>query len=103
MQDAAAVTSVRTQFLVLPDEQTPANAAPYLAGLVARRCSVIIAAGEAPVASVYADAAKFPQVVFLVIGGSTATPSVRQLRPGADLRAEVKAALLPLRPSPTGP
>jgi hypothetical protein len=101
MQDAAAETTVRTQYLAVPGEQTAANAAPYLAGLVARRCNVIIATGEPAVASLYADAPKYPQVVFVAVGGTTPSPRVRQIRADGDVRAEVKATVLPLRPSPT--
>jgi hypothetical protein len=101
MQDAAAQTLVRTQFLALPGEQSKANAAPYLAGLVARRCNVIVAVDEAPVASIYADAAMYPQAVLVAIGGANPAPRVRQIRADADVRAEVTAIVVPLRPSPT--
>src|SRR6266545_144208 len=73
MQDASLATRVKVQFLPAADALTAANVSPYLAGLVQRRCDLIVAVGEAAVA---ADAAKYPGTRFVTVGGGASAPNV---------------------------
>jgi hypothetical protein len=70
MQDASAATGVRVSFLPVPGEQTAATATPYLGSLIARRCGVILAVGEGPVAAVGTEAAKYRASRFVAVGGA---------------------------------
>jgi hypothetical protein len=67
MRDASAATHAEVTYLAVPGEQTPANAAPYLATLAARPCTVVLAAGTAAAGAVPATGPKFPHTRFLVV------------------------------------
>jgi hypothetical protein len=72
MQDASLATHAKVQYLPVVGEASVGNALPYLATLVQRRCAVVFAVGPAQVAAVAADAAKHPEVRFVVAAGSGA-------------------------------
>jgi hypothetical protein len=76
MRDASRATHAKVQFLQVTGEATVGNALPYLATLVQRRCAVVFAVGPAQVAAVAADAAKHPEVRFVVAGGSSPASNV---------------------------
>jgi len=79
MQDASLATRAKVQYLQVAGESTAANAMPYLASLVQRRCAVVFAVGTAQVAAVAADAPKFPGVRFVAVGGSLAGANVTNI------------------------
>jgi hypothetical protein len=71
LQDAASDVHARASFVPLPKKTAPAA---IVNSLVASRCDVILAVGDAPVAAVKAVAAKAPAGVrFAVPGESTGT------------------------------
>jgi len=76
MQDASLATHAKVQYLPVVGEATVGNALPYLANLVQRRCAVVFAVGPAQVAAVAADAAKHPEVRFVVAAGSASGANV---------------------------
>lgn len=92
MQDASAATHAKVSYLAVPEEQTPANAAPYLATLAARDCTVVVAVGAAPAGAVSATAPRFPRIQFVVAGGApgAAGPNVTEVTGG---RAGVASAV----------
>lgn len=85
MQSASVRTLVRVQYLAVRGEQTPENAAAYMASLAQGGCGLIFAVGEAPVAAALDKAADFPDSRFVVVGGpSTAVSNVSVIPVGAD-------------------
>ncbi|MFE9413248.1 hypothetical protein ACFYN0_31330 [Streptomyces sp. NPDC006704] len=77
MQDASAKTHAKVSYLAVAGEQSAGNAAPYLATLAARKCTVVLTVGAAPEGAVALDSAKFPKTRFVVVTGGTGTPSTR--------------------------
>jgi basic membrane lipoprotein Med (substrate-binding protein (PBP1-ABC) superfamily) len=94
LQDASKATSIRVSYLPVIGQQTQANASPYLAGLVARKCRLILAVDAAPVAAIDADAARYPAVHFIVVGGSSTAPNVRPLSTSGDVRGSVRSTVV---------
>jgi hypothetical protein len=71
MQEASTATLIKVQQLSIIGPQTTANGLSYLNTLGAQRCTVIIAAGPAPVAAMVEGRAQFPNIVFVAVGGDT--------------------------------
>jgi hypothetical protein len=69
MQEASLATRAKVSYLAVTGAATTENAAPFLAGLVQRRCDVVVAVGPAQVSAVTASAATFTRVRFVVVGG----------------------------------
>jgi hypothetical protein len=68
IQDAAAATGTRANFLPVIGKAGRGNATGYLNTLLAQRCNVVAAVGTAPSAAVAAVAAMHPTTHFLVLG-----------------------------------
>jgi hypothetical protein len=79
MQDASSATHARVQHVPVAGGTTVGDALPYLAGLLQRRCAVVVAVGDAQVAAVATDAARYPAVRFVVVGGSASGGNVTVL------------------------
>ena len=79
MQDASLSTHAKVQYLQVSGPDTAANAAPYLASLVQRKCAVVVAVGPAQVSAVAAEAAKYPGVRFVVVGVSGSGKNVTSI------------------------
>ncbi|MEU4421066.1 hypothetical protein AB0F81_10590 [Actinoplanes sp. NPDC024001] len=77
MQDASVTSLVKVQHLQVDGPQTAENATTYLASLANSRCNVVIAVGEAQIASVAKNAATYPGVQFLTVGGGSAAANVQ--------------------------
>jgi hypothetical protein len=69
MRDASLATRAKVSYLPVTGAQTRENAAPFLAGLVQRRCDVVVAVGDAQVSAVAVAASGYPKVRFVVVGG----------------------------------
>ena len=67
-EDASLATHARVQYLAVRGPATKANALPYLASLLQRRCDVVIAVGSAQAAAAVAEAGRFPSVRFITVG-----------------------------------
>jgi len=95
MQDASLATHAKVQYLAVSGEATAGNALPYLSSLIQRRCAVVLAVGPAQVEAVRADASRYPQVRFVVVGGSVAGTNVTALSGLSDagLRDRVRGLL----------
>jgi basic membrane lipoprotein Med (substrate-binding protein (PBP1-ABC) superfamily) len=77
MQDASLRTHAKVEYLPVYGAASEANALPYLAGLIQRRCDVIVGVGAAEVAAVDAYAPSHPKIHFVVVEAtSTARPDV---------------------------
>jgi basic membrane lipoprotein Med (substrate-binding protein (PBP1-ABC) superfamily) len=74
LQQAANATRMQAQYLEVPASAT--DAAPYLASLVVRHCGVVVAAGPVEAAAVRAEARRYSDVRFVVIGGAPAGANV---------------------------
>jgi basic membrane lipoprotein Med (substrate-binding protein (PBP1-ABC) superfamily) len=79
MQRASLATQAKVQYLPVLGETTAANALPYLATLVQRRCAVVFAVGTAQIAAVAADAPKYPAVRFVTLGGAASGANVTNI------------------------
>ncbi|MDJ0344658.1 MULTISPECIES: BMP family ABC transporter substrate-binding protein [unclassified Streptomyces] len=79
MQDASAKTRARVMYLAVSGEQSPANAAPFLASLAQRYCTVVLTVGTAPDGAVTVDGPKFPGTPFVVVGGAAGGANVTVL------------------------
>lgn len=101
MQEASLATLVRVSSVAVVDPQTPENAAPFLAGLAQRHCSVVFVVGEAPVGAVAEIAPRFPQVRFVVVGGDVAAAANVVPVGGSpdEVKAAVRAEVVALAPS----
>ncbi len=95
MQDASLATRARVSYLPVAGPATEADALPYLASLLQRHCGVVLAVGQAQAAAVAADAARFPRVRFITVGGSAGAPPVIKIAApsAAYVRAAVSEAL----------
>ena len=96
LQQAADATRMQAQYLEVPTSAT--DAAPYLASLVVRHCGVVVAAGPMQAAAVRADARRFSDVRFVVVGGVATGANVVVVK-GSDIKisgqvdAQVTSAL----------
>jgi len=71
MEDASLATHAKVEYQPVMSGSTEAAAQPVLASLVVQQCRVIVAAGQAPVAAVMADARQYRSVKFAVIATTT--------------------------------
>lgn len=95
LQGASNATRAMASYLPVPDPATAATARPYLASLVQRQCTVIVAVGPAQVAAASSAAASFRQVHFIVVtSGSTSSRVTRVApAPAAQVPSAVQAAV----------
>ena len=89
MQDASLTTHAKAEYLPVYGT-TAAEAQPYLASLIQRRCGMVLAVGTAPVSAVTADAGRYPQVRFVAIGAAPQSRGVTTVDPAdGQVRANV--------------
>lgn len=95
LRGASASSLAMVSYLPVPGPASKAAAVPYLASLVQRQCSVIIAVGSAQVAAATSQAARYRRVRFIVITPGRAGPGVVGISstPPAQVRAAVSAAV----------
>lgn len=93
MQDASLATHAKVEYLQSYGT-TEAAAQPYLASLVQRRCSMVLAVGPAQVSAVTADAGRYPAVRFVAISGGLAARGVTMVDPvTGQVRANVASLI----------
>lgn len=94
MQESSLATHARVSYLPVAGPATEPDALPYLASLLQRHCAIVVAVGPAQCAAVTADAARFPHVRFVTVGGNPAA-HVARIAAGsaARVRAEVSKAI----------
>ena len=95
MQESSLATRARVSYLPVSGPATEADAEPYLASLLQRHCDVVLGVGPAQAAAVAADAARFPRVRFITVGGSAAAAHVVKIATpsAAYVRAAVSKAV----------
>ncbi|MFF5290090.1 hypothetical protein [Paractinoplanes globisporus] len=93
MQKASLATHGKVRYLAVIGDQTPANAATYLATLALGNCNLILAAGPAPAAAVDANAAAYPKLRFVVVGAAKDQANVTALTNPAAVTGLVTDAL----------
>jgi hypothetical protein len=91
MQESSLATRARVSYLPVLGPSTRAAALPYLASLIERHGAVVLAVGAAQSAAVTADAARFPLVRFITVGGAAAAAPVTRI--GAQSAPSVRAAV----------
>jgi basic membrane lipoprotein Med (substrate-binding protein (PBP1-ABC) superfamily) len=90
LQQAAHATQMQAQYLEVPTSAT--DAGPYLASLVVRHCGVVVTTGPAQAAAVQADARRYTNVRFVVLGGAARGANVVVVKGSAgEIPAQVAA------------
>jgi hypothetical protein len=69
MQEASVATLIKVQHLAITGPQTAANGLTYYNTLGVQRCTVIIAAGDVPVAAMTQGIDTFPAIKHAAVGG----------------------------------
>jgi hypothetical protein len=99
LQDASMATHAKVEYLPVMGPQTMAGALPVLSSLAQRNCNVIIAVGTPQVMAVHQDAARYPAIRFVTVGGpagggnvTVLTTAAGQITPAVD-RLVTAAAL----------
>lgn len=95
MQGASSSSKAMVSYLPVPGPASKAAAVPYVASLVQRQCTVIVAVGQAQVAAATSQAARYRRVRFIVITPGRAGPGVVRIpsAPAAQVQAAVQAAV----------
>lgn len=75
MQGASSSSRTMVSYLPVSGPISESAAVPYLASLVQRQCSVIVAVGKAQVAAATSQASRYRQVHFIVVAAGPAGPS----------------------------
>jgi basic membrane lipoprotein Med (substrate-binding protein (PBP1-ABC) superfamily) len=75
LQGASGSSRAMVSYLPVPGPATKATAVPYLASLVQRQCTVIVAVGQAQVAAATSQAARYGHVRFIVITPGAGVPA----------------------------
>jgi basic membrane lipoprotein Med (substrate-binding protein (PBP1-ABC) superfamily) len=74
MQNYSHATAVRISYLPVIGPATAQNASQYLAGLIQRRCRVIIAVGKSQAAAAQTAAKSHPGTGFILLTSGQTTP-----------------------------
>jgi hypothetical protein len=75
MQEASTATLIKVQYLAITGPQTAANGLSFFNTLGIRKCTVIIAAGEIPIAAMAGGYSQFPSTIHVAVGpGAPGTP-----------------------------
>jgi hypothetical protein len=93
MQDASTATLIKVQHLAISGPQTVPNGLTYFNSLGAQQCTVIVAAGDVPVAAMAQGYVNFPSTKHVAVGGNVqgkAITVVDASTPGA-IRGGVRA------------
>ncbi|WP_329105021.1 hypothetical protein OG792_31410 [Micromonospora sp. NBC_01699] len=101
MREASEATLTKVQFLEVDGPQTVDNAKTYLASLVQSRCDLVLAVGAGPVSAVDAEAKRFPNARFALVGGGTAAPNVSLVDATTpqSVRENVRAVVAAVKPA----
>lgn len=103
LQEASAATRAKVQYQPVMSGSTEGAAAPYLAGLVAQQCRVVVATGPAQAAAVRASARRFPSVRFAVVNAAARAANVTAVRGSAGQIRSAIAALVRSAVGRSGP
>ena len=95
LQGASSSSKAMVSYLPVPGPASKTAAVPYLASLVQRQCTVIVAVGPAQVAAATSQAAKYGHVHFIVISPGPADSGVVRVpaAPTAQVPQAVQAAV----------
>jgi hypothetical protein len=76
MEDASTATLIRVSYVAVAGPDTVANALPYAASLVQRRCTIIVAVGAAEVSATAQQAGQQVGIRFVLVGDGSASSNV---------------------------
>jgi basic membrane lipoprotein Med (substrate-binding protein (PBP1-ABC) superfamily) len=95
MQGASSSSRAMVSYLPVAGPGGAAAAVPYLASLVQRQCTVIVAVGTAQVAAARSQATRYRRVHFIVVTQGPAGTGVVRVSPApaAQVHAAVQAAV----------
>lgn len=95
MRSASNSSRAMVSYLPVPGPASKASAVPYVASLVQRQCTVVVAVGDAQVSAATSQAARYGHVHFIVITRGPAGPGVVRVpsAPAANVHQAVQAAV----------
>lgn len=98
MQGASGPSRAMVSYLPVAGPGSESTAVPYLASLVQRQCSVIVAVGKAQVAAATSQAGRYRRIHFIVVAAGPAGPSTSGVvriaaTPTAQVHSAVQAAV----------
>lgn len=95
MQEASLASRVQVQYLAIAGPQTADNGVTFFNTLGTQKCSVIVAAGPVPVASMVQGYKQFPSVRFVAVGGDPGGAPLAVVNAGSSdsIRSGVKDAV----------
>lgn len=79
MQEASTQSLIKVQHLAITGPQDVANGLTYYNTLGIQRCTIILAAGDVPVAVMVEGSARFPDIQQVTIGGDPGNSSLTKL------------------------
>jgi hypothetical protein len=79
MRDVSASGRAHVSYLQVSGPATEGNAVSFLGSLLVRGCKVVVAVGTPERSAVLADAERFPDVRFVVLGAGRAQANVTAL------------------------
>ncbi|MEV6212021.1 BMP family ABC transporter substrate-binding protein [Kitasatospora sp. NPDC051914] len=93
LQQASTATSAKVTSLPVVGEPTLGNALPYATTLVARHCTVVVAATTIEAQAIAQIAPAYPKTRFLVVGTGNPTANLTVLAPSSDARTHLADTL----------
>ncbi len=94
MRDASTSTRVRVSYVEVLGDQNSESAEPYLAGLVNRKCSIVLAGDKAPVDAVTTMHSEFNDVSFITVGGIEKRENMTTIAVDENTREAVKSLII---------
>lgn len=93
MQEASSDTQVRVTYVPVTGEQTTENALPFVNGLLQRKCSVVLAVGEAQVKAAEQQAPTHEKIRFVTVDGTKKAGNITAAKSGEGLKETVADAI----------
>jgi len=94
MQEASTATLIKVQYLSIAGPQTAANGLSYFNSLGVQKCTVIVAAGPAPVAAMVEGYKQFPDVRMVAVAGDIKDAPLTAIDgPAAAIQSGVRAVV----------
>ncbi|MCH0570983.1 BMP family ABC transporter substrate-binding protein [Streptomyces sp. MUM 136J] len=93
MQEASSDTRIRVTYVPVMGDQSEAAVRPVFNGLVQRRCEVILAAGSTEVKVAQEEAARNPEVRFVLLDGTREASNITNVRSGEATEKGVSDAI----------
>jgi basic membrane lipoprotein Med (substrate-binding protein (PBP1-ABC) superfamily) len=94
MQAASTATSMKVFYVAAAGTTAAQEVRPFVAGLVQRRCNVIVAVGPHETDAVQAAASAYPGVVFVAVSDGALSGGVRRVPAGDGMEESLRSLLI---------